>query len=368
MSYSGISGIDLFQTPFSRHASRQSMPSGSPKTAKHLAEAAKATQQQSGLPDVGLREKIQKLAAQDVKPAASTAENPDITSGNDAESRCAKPADRTKAAGQVQSGKAPGNVPEKQPTPDQKAQPAAETAEPPAPADTREQPETEPKELVLDMSSGSDAISNNKSGNVDDTAKRKAHEAAEQKRKSEWEAAQQAKRQKRNAALQKIKSMSDADIIAASTQRISLDVERITRRNMKECVSEHIQNLCRKDPEFARETMHPRKNMINCFKYINRKAKEFIQQEMKDNDTKPENGIYGCDVPDGLVYQWAEYYMHDADAPEDQEKEEKFVPRPYVNTQPKTKSAVSKTKNPARTKKKEEKKAETEEYEQMSFV
>ena len=89
---------------------------------------------------------------------------------------------------------------------------------------------------------------------------------------------------------------------------------------------------------------------------------------MKDNDTKPENGIYGCDVPDGLVYQWAEEYMHDADAPEDAEKEEKFVPKPYVNTQPKAKGAASKTKKSAKTKKKEEKQTESGNYEQMSFV
>lgn len=76
--------------------------------------------------------------------------------------------------------------------------------------------------------------------------------------------------------------------------------------------------------------MHPYKSMIHCFQYINRKAKEFIQQEMKDNDIKPENGVYGGDVPDGLCYQWAEEYFRDLDAEEDSGKEEKFVPKPYV--------------------------------------
>ena len=70
--------------------------------------------------------------------------------------------------------------------------------------------------------------------------------------------------------------------------------------------------------------------MIHCIWYINRKAKEFIEQEMKDNDIKPENGVYGSDVPDDLCYQWAMDYFNDPDAKEDQEAEEKFVPKPYA--------------------------------------
>lgn len=358
MSYSKISGIELFQTPFSHHVSRQPMPYSNSNTANQPEAQDKAPQPQSGLPAAGLQDKIQKPAEQAVKPAASTAKNPDITSGNDAESRCAKPADRIKAAEQVQFGKVQENVPEKQsaPAPDQKAQLAAETTEPPAPADTTEQPETKTKELVLDMSSGCGAACNDKSDNTDDTAKRRA----------EWEAAQQAKKQKRDEALQKIKSMSDADIIAESTKRISTDVERITRRNMKECVAEHIQALCRKDPAFARLTMHPRKSMINCFKYINRQAKEFILQEMEENGIPKDSNGYGSDVPDGLCYQWAEDYFHDADAPEDTEKEEKFVQKPYTGTASRAKSSASKTKKPA--KKKEEKRSEQSgNYEQMTL-
>lgn len=365
MSYSEICGIELFQIPFSHHVSRQPMTSGNLNTTKKAAAAAKATQPQSGLPAAGLQDKIQKPAAQAVKPAASTAKNPDITSGNDTESRCDKPADKIKAAEQVQSGKAQENVQEKQPAPalDQKAQLAAETTEPPALTDTTETPETKQKELVLDMSSGCGAACNDKSDNTDDTAKRRAHEATEEKRKAEWEAAQQAKKQKRDEALQKIKSMSDADIIAASTRRISTDVERITRRNMKECVSEHIQDLCRKDPAFARLTMHPRKSMAHCFRYINRKAKEFILQEMEENGIPKDSNGYGSDVPDGLCYHWSEDYFHDADAPEDTEKEEKFVPKPYTGTASKAKSSASKTKKPA--KKKEEK--QSGDYEQMTL-
>lgn len=157
--------------------------------------------------------------------------------------------------------------------------------------------------------------------------------------------------------------MSDDDVISASTKRISIDMERITRRNMKECVAEHIQALCRKDPAFARLTMHPRKSMAHCFLYINRKAKEFILQEMEENGIPKDSNGYGSDVPDGLCYHWSEDYFHDADAPEDTEKEEKFVPKPYTGTASKAKSSASKTKKPA--KKKEEK--QSGDYEQMTL-
>lgn len=231
------------------------------------------------------------------------------------------------------------------------------------------QPAIQKKDLVLDMSE--DTAITDKPLTVSDDARRKAHEAAEAKRKAEWEAKQRAKKQAEEAAIQKLQEMSDSDAVSASTGRISADVERITRRNMKECVSDHIQSLCRKDPAFARRTMHPRKSMINCFKYINRMAKEFIKQEMEDNGIKPDNGGYGSDVPDGIVYQWAEDYFHATDAPEDREKEEKFVQRPYVggSSKPtsKTKSAAKKPK--ANTDKKEAKENANAKgnYEQMTL-
>lgn len=211
------------------------------------------------------------------------------------------------------------------------------------------------------------AVGSDKSGNADDTAKRKAHEATEAKRKAEWDAGQQAKKQKEDEAVQKIKLMSDADIIAASTQRISLDVERITRRNMKECVSEHIQDLCRKDPAFARLTLHPRKSMINCFKYINRMAKDFILQEMEENGIPKDSGGYGSDVPDGLVYQFAEDYFNDTDAPEDQEKEEKFIPKSYAGAAAKAKKAAPKAKKSEKPAGKAQKQEQSGNYEQMTL-
>ena len=98
--------------------------------------------------------------------------------------------------------------------------------------------------------------------------------------------------------------MSDDEVMMASTRRIGADTERLTRRNMKECISSIFKLYVWRIPAFARKAMHPRKTMIHCIWYINRKAKEFAEQEMKDNGFKPENGIYGCDVPDDLCYQW----------------------------------------------------------------
>lgn len=168
---------------------------------------------------------------------------------------------------------------------------------------------------------------------AEEEQKRAEHEASEAKRKAEWEARQQAKREAERKALEQMERLTDEEVITASMKRVGKDTERLTRRNMKECVSEYVQTICMEDAAFARIAMHPKKNMINCFKYINRKAREFVEQEMKDNDIKPENVgyVYGSDIPDGQCYQWAEDYFRDPDVPEDKpEKEEEFVPKPYV--------------------------------------
>ncbi len=228
---------------------------------------------------------------------------------------------------------------------------------PKAPASASTQPVEPQKELVLDMS-GSDTAPVQ-----DDTEKRKAHEAAEAKRKAEWEAKQLAKRQAEEAAIQKLQAMNDEDVIAASTARISTEVERLTRRNMKECVAAHIQELCRKDTEFARRTMHPRKSMVKCFRYITRMAKEYVKQEMEDNDIKPDGGGYGCDVPDEIIYQSAETYFNTVGVLEDQEEEETFTPKPYTGTSAKP---VKKAKKAEKKPKKQQSKP-SESYEQMSL-
>ena len=185
--------------------------------------------------------------------------------------------------------------------------------------------------------------------------KRAEHEAAEAKRKEEWEAKQQAEKDAEQEQLDKLKAMDNDEVMAASMRRVSADTERLTRRNMKECVSEHIQTLCLESPDFARLVMHPKKNMIHCFRYIYRKAKDFIEQDMKDNNVELTSGLYGEDVPDELCYQWAEDYFRYMYAEEDKEKEEKFVPRQY---QAKTVSKQQKTVKKKPEKKQEHKKQE----------
>ena len=183
--------------------------------------------------------------------------------------------------------------------------------------------------------------------------RRMAHEAAEAKRKAEWEAKQQAKRAAESEAIEKIATMSDEQVTTDAARRVATDTERITRRNMKEMVCGHIQRMCASDADFARKVIHPRKNMVRCFQYINRKAREYAEQEMKDLGIQ-RTGVYGCDVPDGICYQWALDYFGDPDAPEDHEGEEKFVPKPYV---PKSGSSKPKSKPKAQPKKQTEKPA-----------
>ena len=183
--------------------------------------------------------------------------------------------------------------------------------------------------------------------------KRKEHEEAEAKRKAEWEAKRQAKEEEILFAWENATALDDAALAAASSKRVGDDSERLTRRNMKQCVTEMIQIFCYEDLDLARQVMHPRKTMVNCFRYITRKAKEFVMQEMKDNDIKPDREGYGSDVPDDLCYQWAKEYFFDMDASEDKDpNEEQFVPKPYVG------KTVSKPKKKAEKKKPEPKKVE----------
>ena len=185
---------------------------------------------------------------------------------------------------------------------------------------------------------------------------RRAHEAAEAKRKAEWDAKQAEKRRAEQAALERLDAMGPAELLKAAAKRVSADTEKLTRRNMKESVSEFIQTKCIDDLDFARLTMHPRKSMIHCFQYISRKSWDYVQDELKAHGVQPGPGqqAYGCDIPDDLCYQWAEDYFRDPDAKEDQGDEEEFVPQPYRG---KTASkSVSK-------KKKEDKKKEPEKME-----
>ena len=237
--------------------------------------------------------------------------------------------------------------------------PAASAMEPASvPAEPEQEPVTAPEPPSIDLTPEADA---------EDEAKRKRdHEAAEAKRKAEFDAKQAAKKAARQEQLDRIKAMSDAELLAASAERVAADTERLTRRNMKEAVSEHIQAKCRDDAPFARRVMDPDKTMINCFQYINRKAREYAEAEMKDLGFE-RTGTYGCDVPDGLCFQWAEDYFNDPDAKEDRQGDEKFVPKPYIPNRKASKAAPAK-KKPASGNAKAPEKPKTPELEQMSLI
>lgn len=180
--------------------------------------------------------------------------------------------------------------------------------------------------------SGAEPAAEDRDTGADDDKRRQEHEAAEAARKADWEAKQLAKKQREQAALQELQAMSEQDLLKASMKRVCADTEKLTRRNMKDCVSEHIQTKCLEDLEFARMVMHPRKSMLHCFQHISHKAWDYVQDELKADGIQPgpDRQGYGADIPDGLCYQWAEEYFRDPDAKEDQEDEEEFIPRPYV--------------------------------------
>ena len=341
MSYSNMAGLDLFTAPFRNAQASRTATASRPQQPKATTSQLNSSVYPSQQP--------KSAASQPVKPKAPAiqTQEPNILK---------KPVPTEKAP-TVQTEQ------DKSPEPEKKSQAEAQA---PAKELPSAQAQSEPpvKELTMDMSDRT--IPAGKPLDASEDAKRKAHEEAEVKRRAEWEAKQLAKKQEREAALEKIKSMSDADIVSASTERVRVDTEKLTRRNMKECVSEHIQSVCRKDPSFARQTMNPNKSMVHCFRYINRRAKDYLQQEMKDNDIKPENGVYGGDVPDDLVYQWSIDYFNDPDAQEDHVEEEKFTPRPYVNAVSKAKGS---TKSKKTAKKETEKKQEPKknDYQQMSL-
>ena len=222
--------------------------------------------------------------------------------------------------------------------------------------DARQQAEAEAAQAVLEQLAQAESKADaKKPAEESEAQKRKAHEEAEAKRKAEWEARKKAREEEELFAWESAVALEDDALVAASMKRLGDDGELLTRRNMKQCVTEYVQTLCLEDLDFARQAMHPRKTMIRCFRYINRKARDFVKQEMKDNDEKPVNGIYGCDVPDDLCYQWAKEYFWDMDAEEDKENEEKFVPKPYTG------KAAPKSKKKAEKKKPEPKKSDDKE-------
>lgn len=207
-------------------------------------------------------------------------------------------------------------------------------------------------EMDIDMNAkvavSDDAIDSDKDKKESEAnAARIAHEEAEAKRKAEWEANQATKKEAARKERERIAAMSDDEILELSLERVETQTERLTRRNMKICVMEHIQNKCFADREFRRLVMDPNKNMVNCFRYITNKAYEYIKEEMKINGIE-RHGMqgYGDDVPDDLCYQWAEDYFYDANAKEDQDKDDTFVPKKYYGAT----SSASKKKQPKASK------------------
>ena len=193
--------------------------------------------------------------------------------------------------------------------------------------------------------------------------KRAVHEAAEARRKAEWEARQQAKKDAEKAQMERIMAMSEAELMSESMKRVGTDTEKLTRRNMKECVSEYIQTACLEDAAFARQVMLPQKNMVRCFQYINRKAYEYVQDEMKAAGIQPgrDTPCYSSDIPDDLCYHWAEEYFRTMDVKEDKEDEEKFVPKPYAGRTTAGSKGKKTTTKKSPAKKPAEKKAEKKE-------
>lgn len=209
------------------------------------------------------------------------------------------------------------------------SQPQPQSITPPPAPSAPTQNDGASQEKVPSNSDGADKATEQ----ADEDAKRKAHEEAEAKRKAEFDARQAQKKAEEQKKLDELAAMNDDEVMAASMKRVSTDTEKLTRRNMKECVAEYIQTMCIEDPAFARKVMHPRKSMIRCFQYINQKAYDYIQDELKANGTQPGPGRqgYGCDVPDDLCYQWAVDYFNDPNAKIDHEDEEKLGRCPAVD-------------------------------------
>lgn len=353
-----MSGLDLFADPFSRTPQAYNQPPA--RNSSTVASHPKATATQT--PPVTAQ------ATKTTQPQPATAQAQQTNT-------VAKPTTPIKAPAPQENV----TVPASEPVNEQKEKPVAETPAPaleqkptakePAPAKeltpVATQPEPKKKTLELDMSTS--AGTSGKVSDEDDAARRKAHEEAEAKRKAAWEAKQAEKKKAEEEALQKLNAMSDDDAIAESIKRVSEDVERLTRRNMKECVAAHIQELAKTNPDFARKILNPRKSMTNCYKRIFRMAKDYIEQEMKDNDIKPENGI-GGDVPDDIVYQWV-YEYFSTDVPEDEVKEEKFIPKPYTGKTSKPKKTTTKAKKTEKAAAKDTAKnqAPKDNFEQMSL-
>lgn len=163
--------------------------------------------------------------------------------------------------------------------------------------------------------------------------KKAAFEAEETKRKAEFDAKKAQKDEEIQIEWEMNTMMSLEELLAAAKNNIATGVERITRRNMKESVAAYIIELSQKSEDLSRNILHPKKSIVNCYRYINRKALGYLEEQMKlTGETPDRNGVIGIDIPDDICYMWAEEYYSSTDIPEDHEDEEKFEPRIYRPT------------------------------------
>lgn len=237
-----------------------------------------------------------------------------------------------------------------------------QTMEQPVPAPETQKPDTKQTANEADP----------REKDEEEAKKRAAHEAAEERRRAEFEARQEAKKQAVQEQINRVSAMSNEEAMNAAIQRTGADTEKLVRRNMKEMVTEYIQTLCIEDSAFARMALQPRKSMIRCFQYINRKAFEYVQDEMKANGIIPGPGMqtYGSDIPDDVCYQWAEEYFRDPTVKEDQEQEEQFVPKPYPGKtviKPKAQKTAEKKKIEKKPATKKDDQKVSKEEAQLSF-
>ncbi len=183
-------------------------------------------------------------------------------------------------------------------------------------------------------------------GTAEKDLEKQKHEAEEAKRKAEWEAKKKAREDEIQFAWEEAIDLPEGELIEKSVERVGQMTERLTKRNMKLCVTEYVQMMCYENPKIAQNIMHPRKCMLNCFKYINEKALEYLKQERKEmGEIEIDPNAIGGDVPDELCYQWAEEYFLDLEAKVDKtEADEEFKPKAFV---PKT-TLRSKKKEPAK--------------------
>jgi hypothetical protein len=135
--------------------------------------------------------------------------------------------------------------------------------------------------------------------------------------------------------------------IKNAIEKISNASEKITRRNMKIQVSEFIQVRCDSDPDFAALILNPKKNLVNCFKYINRMAMEWIKEDAKARGEEL-HGQIGGDVPDDIIFDWSIEYFQKTGLPEDEEKAKPVSPSPTQKSKDKkvdSKEEISKKAN-----------------------